>query len=1299
MALDKRRRKSARKPFFMRHFNTLSELSGVSPNTSVTPNRWRQKSPTSFPLSDPLSSPVTITKASNNINNREARRSRRNAVKESQQPAAVLPVSGGFRKDVRRRKNSFDPPSTVIASSCEVCSGRRRDKKLKVCNECHASRVHIACLDRIDSSSRSTKSNWICSACHVRLSGSGYSRTRALRSRTVDLEQRANASNSGNSSPALARTNVADPSEDVESELSDPPDMVDDVGSFGIISSPQDMDISSEMEEFANGEQNEQLDNGESSTHSEHEISKDKDKSRLQASATGYAATNDSENSIDEVTIEGMPDGRNDDVFAGERFEEVSPIVDNEDTAERQSLEVSADVEESRSLTVGGTPDTDGAVTAEEAIYQDEDDRVEEGLEDLEDEPYEEESPDEIEPEDEFVDAEDIIIDPALIRAQESSVTAGRVLRTRSSTSQGQAEISSPVLHIPSLRSRELRSTAHVTTHPADRAATLSPRRRGRPRIHPIGESRSRRTDRRRFADACSGYTTNAATGSNAELEDSRAQSASAFDSRQLGLQRLRNQRKFNRSRADGNKLIVFDRSRSKFIAKFNLVQLASHIDIHKNNLGISGYLTYDHAHKNVYTYQKTASAPVNNEKNEKEKPYGGILSASQASTSRTAPGSFDRMIFGKTLLLTQQQETQTESRKRKRAANKRKQRLRNRRQLHEFSSEDEFTEDGVVIARQRRPHVTSPSSPSSESSSSSSFSGDAEFSDISSASSAFSDEELEEGSDLELLAGASKIRAIRFGKYEIETWYTAPYPEEYNRRSLLYICEFCLKYMPSEYVNWRHQIKCPMRHPPGDEIYRAAKVSVFEVDGRKNPMYCQNLCLLAKLFLGSKTLYYDVEPFLFYILTETDEHGCHFVGYFSKEKQNISSYNVSCILTLPIHQRKGYGNFLIAFSYLLTRTEGKTGTPEKPLSDLGLLSYRNYWKYTLCYELRDLFLCPGQADEEIKKVSIMKLSGRTGMTPDDVVCGLEALNAVVRDPETGTYAIRVDRALIELQIAHWEAKGYINLEPDKLVWTSMVVGKSGGINSLFFAAAGVQPAVNSAAAAEQAQRVESVAAEQLRHGTTFVEAAESGSSIQLCVRDSVETEQADAIPGNFIHKGQAPMETPAIPMARYEIVTPQALAGVPRSRLWSLEHRLAHERKHDQRWQQLNDSTSASVDVETEGETSAPQDAEPQNGPIQTPRRRGRPRRSISVTPFSATRSTRHSGHRVFEGGLPQRRYHRRGGSRMAQESHADEDVTTRGQNGQVTLDTVLISRRRREVSPLQDNLLSGSRSLRVRH
>jgi histone acetyltransferase SAS3 len=279
----------------------------------------------------------------------------------------------------------------------------------------------------------------------------------------------------------------------------------------------------------------------------------------------------------------------------------------------------------------------------------------------------------------------------------------------------------------------------------------------------------------------------------------------------------------------------------------------------------------------------------------------------------------------------------------------------------------------------------------------------------------------------------ASQIECINFGGYEIDTWYAAPYPEEYSRNKVLYICEFCLKYMNSEYVAWRHKMKCPSKHPPGDEIYRYKSVSVYEVDGRKNPVYCQNLCLLAKLFLGSKTLYYDVEPFLFYVMTECDEYGCHFVGYFSKEKRPSSQNNVSCILTLPIHQRKGYGNLLIDFSYLLTRVERKTGSPEKPLSDMGLVSYRNYWRLILCYQFR----------EQRSPISVIDISEHTGMTADDIVSALEGLRALVRDPVTGTYALRLDFDFFEEYIAKWEKKDYVKLNPKALVWTPYVMGRN----------------------------------------------------------------------------------------------------------------------------------------------------------------------------------------------------------------------------------------------------------------
>ncbi len=41
-----------------------------------------------------------------------------------------------------------------------------------------------------------------------------------------------------------------------------------------------------------------------------------------------------------------------------------------------------------------------------------------------------------------------------------------------------------------------------------------------------------------------------------------------------------------------------------------------------------------------------------------------------------------------------------------------------------------------------------------------------------------------------------------------------------------------------------------------------------------------------------------------------------HITGFFSKEKYSEQGYNLACILTLPCYQRRGYGNFLIQFSY-----------------------------------------------------------------------------------------------------------------------------------------------------------------------------------------------------------------------------------------------------------------------------------------------------------------------------------------------------------------------------------------------
>jgi histone acetyltransferase HTATIP len=229
-------------------------------------------------------------------------------------------------------------------------------------------------------------------------------------------------------------------------------------------------------------------------------------------------------------------------------------------------------------------------------------------------------------------------------------------------------------------------------------------------------------------------------------------------------------------------------------------------------------------------------------------------------------------------------------------------------------------------------------------------------------------------------------INAIVIGRHRVETWYFSPYPPELSFVDAVYICEFCLSFFDSKVRLVRHREKCTLFHPPGNEIYRKDDISFFEIDSNKQRTYARNLCLLSKLFLDHKTLYYDVNPFLFYILTQNDEHGHHLVGYFSKEKESADNYNVACILTLPNHQRKGYGRVLISFSYELSKKEGKLGSPEKPLSDLGLLSYRTFWSEILL----DYFYSTMESE-----VSIEDLCTFTCMTNEDILHTLQHLDVL----------------------------------------------------------------------------------------------------------------------------------------------------------------------------------------------------------------------------------------------------------------------------------------------------------------
>jgi histone acetyltransferase MYST1 len=215
--------------------------------------------------------------------------------------------------------------------------------------------------------------------------------------------------------------------------------------------------------------------------------------------------------------------------------------------------------------------------------------------------------------------------------------------------------------------------------------------------------------------------------------------------------------------------------------------------------------------------------------------------------------------------------------------------------------------------------------------------------------------------------------------------------------------------------------------------------------------------------------------------MTRLDETGYHVVGYFSKEKYSELGYNLACILTLPCHQRAGYGRFLIQFcecgrgwsgrgrgragapcgcadprpllesrcaetalhwsspsslparlgaaltAYELSKKEAKVGSPEKPLSDLGLLSYRSYWAWQILGVLRAL------GAEGAGEVSVFDLVRATSIKPDDVISTLQHLGLIRYI--TGSHVLAAPPETVEKEWARLDAKPGPVVDPRRIHW------------------------------------------------------------------------------------------------------------------------------------------------------------------------------------------------------------------------------------------------------------------------
>lgn len=115
---------------------------------------------------------------------------------------------------------------------------------------------------------------------------------------------------------------------------------------------------------------------------------------------------------------------------------------------------------------------------------------------------------------------------------------------------------------------------------------------------------------------------------------------------------------------------------------------------------------------------------------------------------------------------------------------------------------------------------------------------------------------------------------------------------------------------------------------------------------------------------------------------------------------------------------------------YLLTRVEGKIGSPEKPLSDLGLISYRSYWKDVLLG-----YLCSRAGTQ----LSIKDISQEMAIHSYDIVSTLQALGMMKY--WKGKHIVLKKQDVLDEYVERVKRRGSLlkEVDPTCLRWTPFV--------------------------------------------------------------------------------------------------------------------------------------------------------------------------------------------------------------------------------------------------------------------
>lgn len=212
-----------------------------------------------------------------------------------------------------------------------------------------------------------------------------------------------------------------------------------------------------------------------------------------------------------------------------------------------------------------------------------------------------------------------------------------------------------------------------------------------------------------------------------------------------------------------------------------------------------------------------------------------------------------------------------------------------------------------------------------------------------------------------------------------------------------LNICSKCIAMLPTPHSLESHMARCTIPYKP---IYEEEHFKVSKIESLKKK---QLLSMVSQMFIKSKTVYFEVDRYDFFILYDRE-----IIGYFSRYKGGKHSLN--CFLVFPCFQKQGWGTVLMDFSMIPAArvTEPKDNSlevsgvvydprsPEKPYTKKAILCFRKYWKYKV-----------------VGARTVAEVSRKNNLTVDDAIIGLE-LNG--------------------FNFKKWKIEGEINVEKPRLL-------------------------------------------------------------------------------------------------------------------------------------------------------------------------------------------------------------------------------------------------------------------------